>query len=373
MRHIIFRLRRVQLNLRTLAIHLPQFHPIKENDEWWGTGFTEWTNVTKSTPRFAGHYQPRLPADLGFYDLRLAESHQQQADLAKKFGIEGFCYYHYWFNGRRILEKPVNNMLSSKMPDFPFCICWANENWTRRWDGKDHEVLLMQDYSEEDDRAHIASLSEMFQDPRYIKVDGKPVFIVYKISALPNPKRTTDIWRDEAIKLGIGELYLMRMEISSHGIDPLTQGLDASVDFQPDWPNLPRRELGTFTTRLLNKLGLQKSHFWNDNLVDYEKMTQIMMSRKQPSYKLFPGVTPNFDNAARRSKDATIFLGSTPEIYEKWLGHTVAKFVPYSKQENFIFINAWNEWAEGNHLEPCRKWGHQYLESTKRIVGKTKS
>lgn len=361
------------MNLRALAIYLPQFHPIQENNEWWGTGFTEWTNVTKAQARFPGHYQPQLPADLGFYDLRVPDTRKQQAEIARKYGIHGFCYYHYWFNGRRILELPFKEVLESGEPDFPFCLCWANENWTRRWDGEDSQVLLKQNYGDEDDRAHIRSLADAFKDPRYIKVDGKPVFIVYRTSALPDAKRTTEVWRDEARRIGLGELYLMRMEISDYGVDPHLQGLDASVDFQPDWSNLDQKQHGTWKDRLLHKLGVRKSPFWNDVLVDYQKTVEKMMQRKSPTYKLFPGITPSFDNSPRRKENSTILIGSTPKIYENWLTHIVKNFKPYSNEENFIFINAWNEWAEGNHLEPCRKWGSQYLEATGRALSESGS
>src|SRR6476620_7799168 len=178
-------------NIKPIAIHLPQFHPIPENDEWWGKGFTEWTNVTKAKPLFKGHYQPHLPADLGFYDLRLPEIREQQAQLAKEYGIYGFCYYHYWFNGRRLLERPFEEVFKSGKPDFPFMLCWANENWTRVWDGMNNEVLLAQNYSEEDDRAHIKTLIPYFKDSRYIKINRKPIIAIYRSSSLPNPKRTT--------------------------------------------------------------------------------------------------------------------------------------------------------------------------------------
>ncbi|MDQ3627188.1 MAG: glycoside hydrolase family 99-like domain-containing protein, partial [Verrucomicrobiota bacterium] len=216
---------------RAIAFYLPQFHPIPENDEWWGKGFTEWTNVAKTRPIYPGHYQPHLPNELGFYDLRLPEARDAQADLARDHGIHGFCYYHYWFNGRRVLERPFNEVLASGRPDFPFCLCWANENWTRAWDGREHDVLLAQHYSEADDREHIRWLCRAFADPRYIRIKGKPLFLVYRTTALPDPRRTTDIWREEARRLGIGELFLGRVESNFPGErgDPRPLGFDAAV------------------------------------------------------------------------------------------------------------------------------------------------
>lgn len=355
-------------DLRALAIYLPQFHPVPENDEWWGKGFTEWTNVAKARPRFPGHYQPHLPSDLGFYDLRLAETRQQQADMARQYGIEGFCYYHYWFNGRRILERPFDEVLKSGQPDFPFCLCWANENWTRRWDGQEQEVLLKQNYSEEDDRAHLRSLATAFSDPRYIRVNDKPVFIVYRTHLLPDAKRTADIWREEALKLGIGELYLIRVGGAGRPVDPQTIGFDAAMDFQPDWNHMPDKRYGDVRTRALDKLGIAPSPYLRDTIKDYGAMVHNMINRAQEKYKQFPGITPSWDNSARRQRDAVILTGATPEKYEQWLGHIVKTFVPYSSEENFVFINAWNEWAEGNHLEPCQRWGRGYLEATARAL-----
>ena len=226
---------------RLIAFHLPQFYPTPYNDEWWGKGFTEWTNVTKARPRFRGHYQPHLPADLGFYDLRLPEARDAQAALAAEYGIYGFCYYHYWFNGKMLLERPVNEILKLGSPDFPFCLCWANENWTRVWDGRDKKVLMQQAYSPQDDLMHVRWLSEVFSDSRYIRVGGKPMFLVYRSAALPEPKRTTERWREEAVRLGIGDLHLCLVE-NNFGdpiVDPTAQGFDAAVEFQPRLSLLP--------------------------------------------------------------------------------------------------------------------------------------
>ena len=202
----------VATRVRSLAFYLPQFHPIPENDEWWGDGFTEWTNVVPATPRFRGHRQPHVPADLGFYDLRVPEVRAAQADLALRFGVSGFCYYHYWFEGRRLLERPFDEVLRSGEPDFPFCLCWANENWTSAWDGKAREILIRQTYSPDDDLAHIRWLGAAFSDRRYIRVGGKPLLLVYRAHHLPDPLRTTECWRAEAERLGLGEIYLCSMQ-----------------------------------------------------------------------------------------------------------------------------------------------------------------
>ena len=221
-----------------IAFYLPQFHPIPENDAWWGKGFTEWTSVTKACPLFRGHYQPHLPADLGFYDLRVAESREAQADLAREYGVTGFCYYHYWFSGKRLLHRPFDEVLTSGRPDFPFCLCWANENWTRVWDGGDSEVLVEQTYSEQDDVAHIRWLARAFADPRYIRIKDKPLFIIYRAHKLPDIRKTTAIWRDECRSLGIGEIFLCRVDTGTDILPPNEVGLDAAVEFQPEFPNL---------------------------------------------------------------------------------------------------------------------------------------
>lgn len=220
-------------SIRPIAFYLPQYHPIPENDEWWGKGFTEWTNVTKAKPLFDGHYQPHLPADLGFYDLRLEETRIAQANLARQYGIYGFCYYHYWFNGRRILERPFQEVLERGKPDFPFMLCWANENWTRVWDGGEKNILLEQKYSEQDDIDHIRSLIPAFKDTRYIKVDGKPVFVVYKSTLIPDIINTIKRWRNEAAMEGL-ELYLCRMDsFGDYGNNYLADGFDAAINFEP--------------------------------------------------------------------------------------------------------------------------------------------
>ncbi len=349
--------------IRPIAIYLPQFHPIKENDEVWGKGFTEWTNVAKAKPRFWGHYQPRLPADLGYYDLRLNEVREEQARLAKEHCIEGFCYYHYWFNGKRLLERPFEEIYASGKPDLNFMLCWANENWTQRWDGKDNDIIAKQDYSIEDDINHIRCLIKYFKDPRYIRIDNKPVFAIYKSHLFPDMKKTIDIWRTEARKEGI-ELYLCRMEhANKQGEKYLKVGFDSAIEFQPYF------KVG-FKSAILNRLNtiteiiVGKKKF--PIVGNYGRYVNSMCKRPLPNYKRFPCVTPMWDNSARRvGKSFFAFHGSTPYLYKKWIVNYLKKFTPYSKEENLFFINAWNEWAEGNYLEPDQKWGKAYLEATK--------
>lgn len=359
----------MSINVRAIAFYLPQFHPIPENDAWWGKGFTEWINVAKARPLFPGHYQPHLPADLGFYDLRLPEVREAQAQLAQKHGIHGFCYYHYWFNSRRILEHPFNEVLASGKPDFPFCLCWANENWTRAWDGGDREILLEQKYSHEDDLAHIQSLIPTFRDERYIRINGKPLFLVYRTELLPNPARTAAIWREEAVRAGIGDLYLAKVEGFVSGADPRSMGFDAAVEFAPDWRNMGNQLYRDTFHRTLMKLGLLSNVYLEQEITRYDGLIKRMQGKPEPEYVQFRCVTPGFDNSPRRSESAAIIVGNSPEKYEGWLREVVQKTESrYQEDERIVFVNAWNEWAEGNHLEPDLRNGHGFLEATARAL-----
>jgi lipopolysaccharide biosynthesis protein len=373
-------------NLRPIAFFLPQFHPIPENDAWWGKGFTEWTNVSKAKPLFPGHHQPHLPTDLGFYDLRLPEVRDQQARMAREYGIYGFCYYHYWFSGKRILERPFQEIIESGQPDLPFMLCWANENWTRIWDGDQNQVLLKQDYSPEDDRLHIRHLIPYFKDPRYIRVMGKPVFNVYRSSLVPDVKHTLAIWREEAAKEGL-ELYLCRVENFGHeGLKYMKDGFDAAIEFQPFTDTLADYKGEVLAKRLKNNIFQRAIIKWNRvtgnksgethlmnkwfSRIDYNEFVDFLMGsyKYAEGYTRFPGVTPSWDNTARRGASAFLFKEANPTKYKEWLAFHFRNFIPPSPEENFIFINAWNEWGEGNHLEPCSKWERQYLEATREIV-----
>lgn len=351
-----------------IAFYLPQFHPIPENDQWWGKGFTEWTNVVKARPQFSGHYQPHLPADLGFYDLRMPEVRQAQADLAREYGIHGFCYYHYWFEGKRLLERPFDEVLESGKPDFPFCLCWANENWARTWDGDGDLFLIKQTYSEQDDRKHIHWLASAFRDPRYIRIGGKPLFLVYRASRLPNARRTTELWREEAMRLGVGELFLCRVESYKDFGDPGEHGFDAAVEFQPDFARMDEPLYQKRRWLLARRLRLIHRAFDENSILDYDWVVKRMLSKEDPPYLLFPCVTPSWDNTARRKKGAIILRDSTPQSYERWLRTVMKRTICRPREERIVFINAWNEWAEGCHLEPCQKWGRAYLEATKRAI-----
>lgn len=361
--------------LRFLAFYLPQFHPIPENDEWWGPGFTEWTNVVRARPLFRGHHQPDLPADLGFYDLRLPEIREAQAAMAGRHGIDGFCYYHYWFGGRRLLERPFAEVLRSREPDLPFCLCWANENWTRMWNGGRAAVLMEQSYSDLDDRAHIRWLAEAFADRRYLKVMGRPIFLVYRPASLPDPLRTTDTWRSESVRLGVGEPYLCLVHgFDADRLDPRPLGFDAAVRFAPDWRALGGQLGGRPLRRGLRKIFRPDSPYRVHKIRDYRRVVADSLNAPGPDYKLYPCVTPGFDNTPRRPRaNATVLVNSSPSAYAAWLAETIRRFEPYGPEEDLVFVNAWNEWAEGNHLEPSQRWGRAYLEAHAEVVATHRS
>jgi lipopolysaccharide biosynthesis protein len=351
---------------RFMAFYLPQFHPVRENDKWWGKGFTDWVNVARAAPRFRGHYQPHRPAELGYYDLRRPETRMAQARLAAQFGIDAFVYYHYWFSGKRLLNKPFDAVLRTGQPDLPFCLCWANHSWTRRWTqpsgslpnfGSGDLVLIEQQYSPSDDLNHIRWLIPVFQDKRYVRVDSKPVLIVLRAGLLPDARRTTATWRDEAQRLGCGDLYLCLMDATLHdGEDPEKYGFDAAIMYQPD----PRLRIRV----------VHEKYPVSENLFLYESAVQMSLAQPLRRYKAYPCVMPSWDNTARRAQGATIYIGASPRAYEKWLFGTLCRNPVYGPEENFVFINAWNEWAEGCHLEPDERRGRGYLEAHRRALRK---
>lgn len=363
---------------KLIAFYLPQFHPIPENNAWWGAGFTEWSNVSVARPRFKGHYQPHIPADLGFYDLRLEESRMAQANLAREYGISGFCYYHYWFNGKTLLERPLKEVLESGKPDFPFCMCWANENWTRAWDGLERQVLIKQEYTTEDSRHHFKWLTKRFRDPRYIKINGCPLFLVYRLDTIPNVREYFAAWRKWAKDMGFPGLFLCAVKngfIEMEDWEIINSGFDAIVDFQPnrnDFPstNSVRQYVHHFASKILPEFLYQmiKHNVSVHHRLNYRAFMRGLMLKKWPvDFFKFPCVFPSWDNTPRR-KTPTIIQNDDPSTYEHWLTHALGQVTSYPPNCRFVFINAWNEWAEGCHLEPDRKHGHAFLQATKSAL-----
>jgi len=345
--------------VRLIAFYLPQFHAIPENDQWWGAGFTEWTNVTKAIPRFVGHYQPRLPADLGFYDATRPEVLARQAELAKQYGIFGFCFHHYWFSGRRVLQRPLETLLANPSIDLPFCVNWANESWTRRWDGKEEDVLLKQEYSAEDDLAFAQSLEPLFRDRRYIRIDGRPLLLIYRPGQLPDAAKTVERWRAHFISAGFGNPYIATVQ--TLGSDKAeSYGMDAAVGFPPFWT--------CFDIPMRSDLELLDPKFYGA-VRHYQELADSTIAGYGRDGRVFPGVVPSWDNEARRPQRATCFSGSTPAMYGRWLRTACATALrKFSGDERLVFINAWNEWAEGAYLEPDRHFGHAYLAETRRVL-----
>jgi hypothetical protein len=365
--------------MRAIAYYLPQYHPIPENDKWWGKGFTEWTNVTKAKPLFKGHYQPRLPKDLGFYDLRLSEVREEQAALARKHGIYGFCYYHYWFgNGRQLLERPFNEVLRSGKPDFPFMLCWANQTWEGVWFGNDSPgVLIEQLYPGKDDYiSHFNYLRKAFADPRHVTIDGKPVFHVYMPRRIPDLPLFVDTFRECAHKSGFKGIYLLATHCPQDW-NPHAHGFDGVVS------NNFHRARKDAVIRIINNknsfLGkvegkirywLREKHVseWRrPYILDYEKFVKIISKWPEVDFDYFPQVVPDWDNSARAGKKSFIVKGSTPTL---WLSHMqIAKdYVgKYEAEKQIVFIKSWNEWAEGNYLEPDQKWGNEYLSILSKL------
>ncbi len=357
--------------IKPIALYLPQFHPIPENNTWWGKGFTEWTNVTKAKPLFKGHWQPRLPSDLGFYDLRVAESRQAQADLAAEYGVYGFCYWHYWFAGKRIIERPFNEMVNQKKPDFPFCIAWANQTWSGTWHGlSNSKVLIEQTYPGKDDFInHFYSILDALKDKRYISIDGKKLIFIYRPMEMPFPEMLTDIWQDLAVKEGLEGIHFVGMQMKNdwdykkYGYQAITEIGPALYKFRTptlidksfhkflnvDYPELKRK-----------KLKLPSIHSYKNYVAQF------------PDHPTLPGeypmVYPDWDNTPRSGLDGWLFEGSTPELFETLCLKAFKETENKLPEEKIVILKSWNEWAEGNYLEPDKKYGHKYLEAFKRAL-----
>lgn len=332
-----------------IAFYLPQFHPIPENDEWWGKGFTEWTNVSKARPLFRGHAQPDLPADLGFYDLRVPETRTTQSELAATYGVSAFCYWHYWFAGRQLLQRPFEEVLTSGLPDIKFCLGWANQSWSGVWHGAPDRVLIEQTYPGDDDhRRHFAALSAAFHDTRYLRVDEKPVVHIYRPCDLPDAPRVLDLWRALAQADGLPGLYFTGETTTE--FDPRSVGFDGRVrnpttHVPPDsyfsrswrsWRSLPRR----YPMARVAKDYLAASFGVDDH----------------------PCLLPNWDNTPRSGGDGLVLTEATPQLFRASVEAVVDQLRSLPSNRRLLFVKSWNEWAEGNHLEPCARFGHGFLE-----------
>ncbi len=336
---------------RALALYLPQFYPTPENNDWWGAGFTEWTNVVRAKPLFEGHYSPRLPSSLGFYDLRLDEVRDRQAQLARAHGIEAFCYWHYWFHGRRLLSRPFDEVLTSGSPDFPFCLAWANQTWSRRWHGSGDtdEVLIEQTYSVEDDLEHARYLVRAFADPRYVTVDGRPLFVIYAPFDLPDPRRTTDTIRRLSIAEGLPEPYLVGLNLLKPDADTRPLGFDRTVNYQPIFTAVPGA--------------------WDKGLKIYDYTIAVRNMLAQPrDYPYHPAIIVSWDNTPRRGDEGIVLINSTPDTFEQQLRNVVTSVADEPPEYRLVFLNAWNEWAEGNYLEPDERFGLDWLRAVRRAV-----
>jgi len=342
--------------IKLIAFYLPQFHPIPENDEWWGKGFTEWTLVSGAIPQFVGHYQPRLPGELGFYDLRVPEIQERQVELARKYGIFGFCFHYYWFGGKRLLDLPLKQFLGNTDLDFPFCLCWANESWTRRWDGLDHEVLIAQAHSPDDDLAFIEGIEPALRDRRYIRVNGRLLLVVYRPGLLPDPKASAQRWRDYCARKSLGGLYLVAVQ-AFETKDPRPLGFDAAVEFPP-------HGLAVGAPILNSQMNIVNPNY-QGVICDYSYLIESAKKISRADFTLFRGVCPSWDNEARKLGKGMTYQNSTPALYQEWLAEA-CKFAAKESDpdKRFVFINAWNEWSEGAYLEPDRRYGYAYLQAT---------
>jgi hypothetical protein len=356
--------------IRCIAYYLPQFHPTRENDQFWGKGFTEWTNVTKAKPLFRNHLQPFLPSDLGFYDLRIPEVREQQAALAKEAGIYGFCYWHYWFgNGKKTLERPLQDVMYTKKPDFPFCIAWANDTWSGRWHGLDDKIIFKQEYpGKKDYTDFFYDCLPMFEDSRYIKVNNKPLFKLYKPLDLPDIEMFLELWRNLALQHGFGGMYFVGIGDKSC----ISKGYDGFVSNGPVIPEKARYKTKfdsafylLFGKRLADKV--RNFPHSGPQVFKYADVVEAILNEPLDTCE-FPMVLPNWDNTPRSLRRGTVLQGSTPGLYGKYLEKALKLVTNKIPGEQIVFIKSWNEWAEGNVLEPSLDWGDAYLKETKEIL-----
>lgn len=350
---------------RAVAFYLPQFHPIPENNEWWGDGFTEWTNVARASRLFPGHDQPRLPGELGFYDLRLEETRRHQAELAAQHGVAGFCFWHYWFAGRRMLDRVVELFFASADLPLRLCLGWANESWGGRWIGAPRRVLIEQTYPGDDDhRRHFSCLEPWFHDRKYLTVDGRPVFFVYRPERLPSAARFAELWRSLAVRSGLPGLYLIGQSSDSRAPwSASANGFDAVAPWTL-FPITARRAHEPFApdllvSRLLARVGFFPTIFLYSRFSEYIPFSV-------PGERSLPSILPNWDNTPRVGRRGNLYVGHHPEFFGEQVRRALEITCRYPAQERIILVRSWNEWAEGNYLEPDRKWGRAFLEELRR-------
>ena len=353
-------LRDKTLPVKLISYYLPQFYPFKENNEWWGMGFTEWRNSTSAKPRFTGHYQPHLPLDLGYYDLRLIDTMYQQAEMAKKAGIHAWCFYHYRFGQQRIMDVPVNNFLNEPNLDMPFCLMWANENWARTWDGKKNDILIRQDYDIRHDDAMVDDLARHFSDSRYLTIDGKPLYYIYCPSLIPDAKKRIESWRNLLVKRHNIEATF-HMALTYDDTDPNPYGLDGAIEFPP---HNSFKQLPSINDSLKNIDGN-----FTGQIRRYDDLIMHNLFQEKPEFDLAKCVLPSWDNEPRKTNRGFGFTECSPSKYEVWLDEAIQYALKNPIHgESLVAINAWNEWAEGAHLEPDVYFGSAYLNATSRAL-----
>lgn len=367
---------------KLIAIYFPQLHAIPENDLWWGKGFTDWDNVRTAQPQYDGHDQPRVPLGHHYYDQSEIKTLREQIGLAKQYGVYGFCHYHYWFDGKQLLETPTNLIMENKDIDFPFCLSWANETWSKRWEGNDHHILMQQTHppTKESWKKHYDYLLKAWTDPRAIKVDGKPVFVIYRPQNIDNISDMLAYWRELAQKDGLPGLYFIFQKQYELPNNQCLNSFDGVFQFQPfeavSSPSFSKKlirhsPLFNLARRLPERYqdilrGLRAKFINELTFYDYDEVwQQIIAIRPDKKLATYPGAFADWDNSSRYKKRATIFQGATPEKFANWLGKLVNSMEARRLPENFIFFNAWNEWAEGAYLEPDERYGYQYLEKVK--------
>jgi len=363
---------------RVLAFYLPQFHPIPENDLWWGKGFTEWTNVAKAKPLYKGHVQPHLPADLGFYDLRVPEVREQQAELARAAGVESFCYWHYWFgHGRRILERPFEEVLASGHPNFPFCLAWANQSWKGTWYGAGNRMLVEQQYpGKADEEAHFQWAQRAFDDARYSRVDGKPIFVVFSSNDMPSTASFVDHWRELAHKAGYPGIYFVGVSDAYRTHEerynrPMLEPFDAVTILGPE-PYIPSRKKELprrIKERNLGRFNRFRPQSWaRPNRIEFADVVAQVLEDMPRGERFLPSVLSGWDNTPRASVHGTVYEGFTPELFKRYLQKAIALLRDHPSQKKIVFLKAWNEWAEGNVVEPDAIFGHALLDVLREVV-----